>query len=158
MVLTTGFWPGASQLMPSVVLPCSCSVSTTQHIGVPDEGSLCSSFSVLLHSFASLAANRCCLESTITGAGVSPDSLINVPVGVVGSAPWMHLACQLRRSWKSSCLPPSLGSHQSSLLHSATTWPRATCMALMLSGTTPYVFGRARSLASATLAFFMQRW
>jgi len=86
MVLTTGSSPRAGQLMSSVVRLCSCSISTTRHIGVPDEGSLCSSFSLLLHPFASLAANRCCLESKITGAGVSPDSLISAPLGVI----WMQ--------------------------------------------------------------------
>jgi len=76
MVVLTGVpSPGAGQFMPSVIRPCSCSFLTTLHIGAPEEGLLCSSFSLLLHAFSSLAANRCCLESKVTGAGVSPDSL-----------------------------------------------------------------------------------
>jgi len=81
VVLTTGFSPGAGQFMPSVVRPCSCSVLTALHIGPPEEGFLCSSFSLLLHAFSILAENRCCLESMISGAGVSPDSLISAPRG-----------------------------------------------------------------------------
>jgi hypothetical protein len=69
VVLTAGSLPGAGQLMPSIVRPCSCSFLTTLHIGAPEEGLLCSSFSLLLHAFSSLAANRCCLESKVTGAG-----------------------------------------------------------------------------------------
>jgi len=35
-------------------------------------------------------ANRCCLESGVTGAGVSSEHLIGAPIGVVGGAPiWM---------------------------------------------------------------------
>jgi hypothetical protein len=130
MVLTTGSWPGAGQLMPSVVQRCTCSVSTTQHFGVPDEGCLRSYFSLLLYAFASLVANLCSLESKITGAGEGPDSLISAPIGDVGSAPRTDLACRLRRSWRSSCLPTSLGSHQSSLPCSATAWTQATWTAL----------------------------
>jgi hypothetical protein len=40
----------------------------------------------------------------MTGVGVSPESLINAPRGVVGSVPRMDLACRLRRSWRSSRL------------------------------------------------------
>jgi len=98
VVLTAGSSPGAGLLMPLIVRPCSCSFLTTLHIGAPEEGLLCSSFSLPLHAFSSLAANRCCLESKVTGAGVSPDSLISAPRGVVGSAPRIDLACQLRRS------------------------------------------------------------
>jgi hypothetical protein len=86
---------------------------------------------------------------------VSPDFLINAPLGVVGSAPRMDLACQLRRSWRSSRLPTALGSHQSSLAYSATAWVQATRTALTLSGTTSYVFVRVQSLTSPALAFFM---
>jgi hypothetical protein len=48
---------------------------------------------LLLHAFASLAANRCyCLEFKIPGAGVTPDSHISAPHGVVGgSAPRTEL-------------------------------------------------------------------
>jgi len=38
VVLTTGSSPGAGQLMPSVVRPCSCSFLTTLHIGAPELG------------------------------------------------------------------------------------------------------------------------
>jgi len=138
VVLTTDSSPGGGQSVPSVVRPWSCSSLIILHIGAPEEGLWCSSFSLLLHAFASLAANRCCLESRITGASVSPDSLISAPCGVVGSAPRMDLACRLRRSWRSSRLPTSLGSHQSSLPYSATAWTHATWTALTLSGTTPY--------------------
>ena len=116
-----------------------------------------SCFSLLLHPFASLAVNRCCLESKITSAGVCPDSLISAPSGVVGSAARMDLACRLMRSSRSSRLPTSLGSDQSSLPYSATAWTHATWTALTLSGTTQYVLVRVRSLASAALAFIMHR-
>jgi len=59
MVLTSGFSPGAGQLMSCVARPCLCAILTTRHIGVPDKGSSCSSFSLQLHAFASLAANHC---------------------------------------------------------------------------------------------------
>jgi len=107
MVLTADSSPGTSQFMPSVVRPCSCSFLTALHIGAPEAGFWCSSFNLLLHAFASLAVNLCCLESKITGAGVSPASLISAPSGVVGSAARMDLACRFRRSWRSSRLPTS---------------------------------------------------
>jgi len=97
-VLTTDSSPGAGQLMPSVVRPCSCSFFTALHTGNPGEGFWCSLLSLLLHVFASLGAKRCCLDSKITGAGISPESLISAPSGVVGSAPRIDLACRLRRS------------------------------------------------------------
>jgi hypothetical protein len=62
-------------------------------VGVPDEGSSCSSITLLLAVFVSLTANRCCPESEITGVRVSPDSLISAPFGVVGLAPRTNLAC-----------------------------------------------------------------
>jgi len=157
MVLTTDSSPGAGYIMPPVVRPCSCSSLTTLHIGAPEEGFRCNSFSLPLHASASLAANRCCLESKTTGAGVTPDSLISAPHGVVGSEPRMDLACRFRRSWRSSRLPASLGSHQRSLPYRATAWTHATWTALTLSGTMPYVMVRVRSLASAALAFFMHQ-
>jgi len=58
VVLTAGSSPGAGKLLPVVVLPCSCSFLTALHIGAPEEGLLCSSFSLLLHAFSILAANR----------------------------------------------------------------------------------------------------
>jgi len=157
LILTADSAPGAGQFMPLVVRPCSCYFPTTLHIGAPEEGLLCSSFTLLLHASSSLAANRCCLDSMVTGAGVSPDSLISAPCGVVGSAPRMDLACRLRRSWRLSHLPTSLGSHQSSLPYSATAWTHATRTASTLSGTTLYVLVSDRSLASAALAFSMPR-
>jgi hypothetical protein len=157
VVLTTGSSPGAGQFMPLVVRPCSCSFLTTLHIGAPEEGLLCSSFSMLLHAISSLAANRCYLESRVTGAGVSPDSLISAPRGVEGRAPRMDLGCRLRRSWRSSRLPISLGSHHSLLPYSATAWTHATWTARTLSVTMPYVLVSDRSLPSAALAFFIHR-
>jgi len=126
-------------------------------MGLPDEGSLWSSFCLLVHAFASLAAICCCLKFYITGAGVSPDSLINAPLGVVGSAPRTDLARWLRRNWRSSRLPTSLRSHHRMLLYRATAWTQATWAALTLSGTTQYVYVRVQSHASAALAFFMHR-
>jgi hypothetical protein len=136
--------------MPSVVRWCSCSVWTTRHFGVLDEGCLCSSFSLLPNVFASLSAKCCCcLESKITGAGVSPDFLINTSLGVVGSTPGMDLVCHLKRCWKLFHLPTTLGSHQSSLPYSATAWTQATWTACTLSGSTLCVLVSGRSLASA---------
>jgi len=157
MVLTTGCSPGAGQLMSSVVWPGSCWIRTTQHIILLDEGSSCSALGLLLHAVASLAANLCCLESMISGVGASPNSIINAPLGVVGSAPRMDLACQLRRCWRSSRLPTSLRSHQSSLQYRATAGMQATWTALTLSGTTPYILVRVWSLASAAMDFSMHR-
>ena len=129
-------------------------MSTTRHIGVPDAGSLCSPFGLLLHAFGSLTVNHCCLESKITGVGVRPDSVINAPIGVGGSAPRTHLACRLNRTRRSSLLPTGSGSHKSSLPVSAITWTQATWNTLTLLATAPYVFVRVRSLASAGLAIF----
>jgi hypothetical protein len=155
MVLTTDYSPRAGQFMPSAVRPCWCPFCTALHISAPEVGFWCSSFNLLLHAFASLAVNLWCLESKITGGGVSPASLISAPRGIVGSGLRIDLACQFRRSWRSSRLPTSLGSYQSSLPYSATGWMQAIWTALTFSGTTPYVFVRVRSLASAALAFFM---
>jgi len=44
------------------------------------------------HALASLAVNCCYLESGASGAGVSPDSLISAPIGIVGRAPSIVLA------------------------------------------------------------------
>jgi len=154
VVLTTVSLPGASLFMPSVVWPCPCSFLTTLHIGAPEEWFWCSSFTLLLDAFSCHAANCCCLQSTITGAGVSPYSLLSAPRRVVGSVPRMDLSCRLRRSWRSSRLPTSLGSHHRSLPYSATTWMQATWTALTLSETTLYGFVRVRSPASAALAYF----
>jgi len=155
VVLTTNSSHGAGHIMPSVVRPCSCCSLSTLHIGAPEERFQCSPFTLLLHASAMLAANRCCPESKITGACVSPDSLISAPRGVVGGAPRIDLSCRLRRSWRSSRLPTSLGSHQSSLANSATGWTHRTWSALMLSGTMPSVMVSFRSLASAVLTFIM---
>jgi len=129
----------------------------TLHIFAWEEGFWCNSCSLLLHASAILTANLCCLESKITGACVSPDSLICAPRGVGGSAPRMDLACRLWSCWRLSRLPASLGSHQSSLPDSASAWTHATGTARMLSGTMLYVVVRIRSLASAALAFVMHR-
>jgi len=118
---------------------------------------VCSCFSLLLHAFSTLAANCCCLQCKITGAGVSPYSLISAPRRVVASTHRMDLACRLRSSCRSSRQPTSLGTHQSSLSYSATTWTHAGLTALRLSGTTPYVLARVSNLAAAALAFFMHR-
>jgi hypothetical protein len=107
--------------------------------------------------FASLEAKPCCLDSKITCAGESLESPINAPHGVRGSAPRIDLAGGLRRSWRLSCLRASLGSHPSSLPYSATACSHATMTAHKLSGTTPYVFVRVRSVASAALALCMHR-
>jgi hypothetical protein len=111
VVITAGSSPGASQFMPSVLRPCSCSLLTARYICAPEEGFLFSSLSLLVHAFSILAANRCCLESKINTAGVSSDSQISAPRGVVGLAPRMDLACRLWRSCRSSRLLTSLGSH-----------------------------------------------
>jgi len=158
-LLTTNSSPGAGELIPSPVGPCSCLFFTALHTGVPEDGFWCSFLSHLLHAVASLAAKRCCLHSKITAAGVSPESRIEAPGRVVGSAPRIDLPCRLQTSWRSSRLPASLGSHQCSLPSSATAWTRATRTAHTLSGTTPYVFVRICSPACAALDFFMhQSW
>ena len=156
-VLTTDSSPGAGQLIPSVVRQFSCSFFRTLHTGVPEQGFWCSLLSLFLDTFTSLAAKRCCLDSKITTVGVSPESLIIAPRGVVGSTPKIDQASRLRRSWRSSRLPHLLGSHQSSLPYSVTAWTHATWTALALSGTTPSVLVRVRSQASADPAFFMHR-
>ena len=157
VVLSTDFSPAAGQFIPSVVRPCLCSFLTTLHIGAQDVGFWCSSFSLLLHAFSSLTANGCCLKSNNTVPGVNPESHMSAPSGVVGSAPRMGLARRFKRSWRLSRLPTSLGSHQSSLPSSATTWTPAIWTALTVSGRMPYILVRVRSLASAALAFFMHR-
>lgn len=154
IVLTPRFSPGASQLMCSVVRPCSWSISTTRQIPLPEERSSCSSSNLLLHGSASLAANRCCLESKTTGLCERADSDISAPGRVVGSAPRTDVACGSRRSWRSSRQPTFSGSHQSSLAYSATAWALASWMTLTLSGTILNVFVRVRSLTLAALAFF----
>jgi hypothetical protein len=157
MDFTIGSSPGARELMPSVVRPWPGSVLTTRHMGVPDKGSSWSSFRLMLYEYARLAANRCCLESRLTGMGVSPDFLIIAPHGVIRSAPKTDLACGLRRRRRSYRLCFSLESHQSSLPCSETVWTQVTWTALTLYGTTPYVFLRVQSLASAALALFTHR-
>jgi hypothetical protein len=98
VVLTNHSSHGAGQTMPSVFWPWSCLSLTTLHISAPEEQFWCNSCTLLLHVSASLPANRCCLESKITGPGVSPDYLIRAPCGDVGSAPGMGLARRSRRS------------------------------------------------------------
>jgi len=101
----------------------------------------------------------------IAGAGVSPDCLISSPCVVVGSAPRMAMACRLRRSWRSSCLPTSVGSHQSSLPYSATAWMHATWTALMALTNNPIclVKGSESSFCSpgflhASVVLLLEHW
>jgi hypothetical protein len=158
MVLTTGSSPGADQFMPLVVRPWLSSFLTSLHIGALDEGFLCSYCGLLVHACSNLTVNHCCPECKVTGASVSPDSLLSAPNGVVCITPRIDLACRLRRSWSSSRLPTSLGSHYSSLPYSATDWMHATWTALTLSGTTLYVLVRVWSLASTALVYFMHQF
>lgn len=155
VVLTTDFSPRDGNIMPLVVRPCSASVLITQHIGAMVEAFRCNSFYLLLHGSASLAVNRCCLVSKITGTPVSSDSLICAQCDVMGGTPEIDLACQLRRNSRSSRLSTSFGSHQPSLPLSGTTWTQATCKTRTLSGTMAYVMVRVQSFPSAALAFFM---
>jgi len=129
MVLTTDASPEAGHIRLSVIHPCSFSALTTLHTGAPEEGLWFNSFSVRLHASASLTANCCCRKSEATGASVSPDSLMSATRGVVYSVTRMDLVCRFRRSWRSSPLPASLESQQSSLPYSATAWTYATWMA-----------------------------
>jgi len=129
--------------MPLVIQQCACSVSTTRHIGVLDDELSCGSISLVVRAFASLVASRCCLQSKIRGVDVSPDSLLNAPLGVVGGAPRMDLSCRLKRGWRLSRLPTYFGSHKSSLLDSVTASTQVTWAALAFSGTTLDVFVRA---------------
>jgi hypothetical protein len=76
--------------MPTVNRPCECPFLTYLRIGAPEEGFWCSSCSLLLHSFASLPANRCCLESKIKGMG--PTLSLVHPVGSWAACPgWIWL-------------------------------------------------------------------
>jgi len=72
VVLTTDSSAGGGQSVPVVVRPCSCSSLITLHMDAPEEGLWSSTFSLLLHAFASLAVDGCCLEAKITGAGCKP--------------------------------------------------------------------------------------
>ena len=117
----------------------------------------CRCFSLLLHAFARFSVNRCCLECNITRASVSPDILICADCWVTGSEPRMDLACSLRRRWRSSHLPTSLGSYQSLLPLSTTAWTHATLSALALSGTMPYISVKVCSVVSAAMGFVMYR-
>jgi len=157
VVLTTDHSPVAGHFMASGVLPCPSSLLTTLHIGALQERLWCNSLSMLPHASDSLAVNCSCLESQISGAGVSPDSLRSAQRGVVVGAPSMDLACRLSGSWRLSHSPTSLGSHQSSLPHCATAWTQATCTAFSHSRSILNVMVRVPSLASAALAFFMHR-
>jgi len=141
----------------TLVLSGRSSLLTTLHIGALEERLRCNSFSLLPHASDSLTANRSCLESQISGAGVSPDYLISAHCGVVFCAPSMDLACRLSGSWRLSHSPTSSGSHQSSLLYCVTAWTQATWTALSHSRSMLNVVVRVRSLASAALAFFMHR-
>jgi hypothetical protein len=84
----------------------------TVHLGAPDVGWSCTAFSSeTSHALESLTGNCCCLAPRATVVGVSPDSLISVPIGVVKRAPRVDLACRLSRSRRSSGLPICQGSH-----------------------------------------------
>ena len=111
-VLTTDSLPRAGQSLPLVVWPCSCSTLPTLQIIPLEVGYRYNSFSLVLHAFACLITNHCCLESKITSRGVSPDSPISTPREVVPNMSMIDLACSLRRSWRSSCVLTSLRSHQ----------------------------------------------
>jgi hypothetical protein len=126
VVRTAGSSQGAGQFIPPVVCACSWSFQTTLNIGTPVKGLLCSSCSLLLNAFSSLAVNCHCLESKGTVASVCPNSLVSALHVVMGSAPRMDLASQLRRSWRSSRLCTFLGSHGSVLPYSSTAWAHTT--------------------------------
>jgi hypothetical protein len=155
MVLTTGSSTGVSQFIPSVFPPCSCSFLTALHIGDPAEGLLCSCISLRFHAFSGLAVNICYLQSKITLSSVYRNSGNSAPHGNMDSAGGMDLACRLRTSRRSTRLPTSLGSYETSLSHSANAWTQATLLALTHSAMTPYVFIKVRSLASGALSFFV---
>ena len=143
--------------MPLVVRPCWCSSLNALHIGTPEERTWCSNLWLLLHVLASLAVNRCCQETNITGDGVVPDSLMSAACEVVRRTPMMDLACRFWRSWRSSCLPTSLESHLCSLPYSATTSMQRIWTAERLSGTPSYSMVSVQILASAPLPFYMHR-
>ena len=157
VVLTWDSSSGAGHIVPSVVRPSSCYSLTTLHIAAPEAGFWGRFFSLPLHVSASLFAYHCCLESKITAAGVSPDSVISEPRGAVGSVPRIDQACLLSRSWRSSRQPTSLGSHQSSLPYSATARTHATWAALTPTGTMPDVVVTVWSLSSPALAFLIHQ-
>jgi hypothetical protein len=148
---------GGGNLVRSIVRPCSCSSLNNLQISAQEEELWCTSFSLLLHVFDSLAVNPCCLESRMTGTGLSRDSLINAPWEVGGNTPWMDLSCRLRTSSRSSRLPTAWGSHPLSLQYRATSRTQATWTYLTLSCTVPCILGRNRSLASAAMAFIIPR-
>lgn len=155
MVLTTDSSPEAGELLPSVIWLCSCSVLTPLHIGVLEEGFWSSSFILIVYAFASPAVNHCCLQSNITGVGVSPASHSSTLCGVMGSAARMDFACQFRRSWRSSRTSTSMRSHQHSLPSSATAQTQAILRDLTHSGPTLYTFIMVTSVALAALEYFM---
>ena len=157
MVLTTGSSPGAGQLMPLVAQQSSRAILTTLHIGVPKAGYSYTFVSLLLHEFASLAANCSCLVSKTTGVGESPNSHISAPHGVGGSTHRTDLACRLRGRARLSRQPTSWGSHQSLIPYSATTWIQASWTALNFSRTTTNVCVAVQRLAPGALAFFTYR-
>jgi len=93
VVLTAGFCPGSGQWIVSALLQCACSIAATLPTGAPRVGySKRSCDFEPSHAFGSLATTRCSLASRATAAGVSHESHITAPLGVVGSAPRMDLA------------------------------------------------------------------
>lgn len=106
---------------------------------------------------ASIDTNCCCLGSRATASGVSPEFHISVPGRVDGYTPRVDLACQLRRSWRSSCQLPSFAFHKSSLLYSAISWTQASGTALTHADTIICTPVSDRSRASGPLASFMHQ-
>jgi len=98
-VFTASSLSGLDQRMISASRPGSCSYVITLHIGAPEVRWSCTPFYLEpSYTLASLAVNHCCLAFRATGTGVSPDSLISAPIGVVRRAPRVDLACQLSMS------------------------------------------------------------
>ena len=99
VVLTAGFSPGSGQRMVSALLPCGCSIAATLPTSAPEVGYSKSYFDLEpSNALASLAKNRGFLASRATAAGVTPESRLSTPLGVVGGAPRVDLVCPFRRS------------------------------------------------------------
>ena len=121
---------------------------------MPHKWSSYTSHKLLLHSFPRFTAYHSCLESKITGAGVSLNLLLSACCGVMRSQCMADLACGLKMSWRLSRMATSLGSHHNSLPKFATAWMQAAYIACSLSGITTYILVRVQSLATAGLTFF----
>lgn len=79
------FFAQATEFMSSVVRPSLVHFLTTPRIGVLGEEYWRSSIHMLVHAFARLAVDLCCLEPESAHAGVSHACVICAPCGVVGS-------------------------------------------------------------------------